>query len=295
MQQQHHRVELPTPKYVRPFISKDGTPSTKLVDKSCIENVVANVYSMLKYRNLQYITLECEKVRNRDRYFFIGKKTVDGKVDVGIIIDDRTGNKSLMIRLAEALNNKLKVVEPDIENRCREVSFMIITPLAAVKTITKALRDEFKVRYNFVMLDTDKFYIDIGSYCMIPKHIVMTQQEVEMMLKKERLTLSKLPWIYASDPMAIYIGARPGNVIKIIDEDHLGPSLRYRRCGNDMMVNNKEIVDTTKTAIIDTDIDLDELEEKRIAIDTDEVDIETQPDIEPEDDAIGDIDEATVD
>ena len=46
--------------------------------------------------------------------------------------------------------------------------------------------------------------------------MLLSREEAEKILKALGLSREQLPWIRALDPMARYIGAKPGDVVKII-------------------------------------------------------------------------------
>jgi DNA-directed RNA polymerase I, II, and III subunit RPABC1 len=58
---------------------------------------------------------------------------------------------------------------------------------------------------------------------------MVNQEEKEMVLKKYRAKEHQLPKILRSDPMAKYLGARRGNLVKIIrDSVTAGEYIVYR-------------------------------------------------------------------
>ncbi len=56
----------------------------------------------------------------------------------------------------------------------------------------------------------------ILEHVLVPKHEVLSPEEASKVLKKLGVSPSKLPWIRASDPVARAIGAKPGDIVKII-------------------------------------------------------------------------------
>ncbi len=50
---------------------------------------------------------------------------------------------------------------------------------------------------------------------LVPEHRVLTEDEKEELLRKYRIKLSQLPQILASDPAAVELEAKPGDVIEI--------------------------------------------------------------------------------
>ena len=57
---------------------------------------------------------------------------------------------------------------------------------------------------------------DIFEHELVPRHILLTKEEKARLLRLLKKKPWQLPWIRASDPAARAIGARPGDVIKII-------------------------------------------------------------------------------
>ncbi|WP_048148945.1 DNA-directed RNA polymerase subunit H [Palaeococcus ferrophilus] len=55
----------------------------------------------------------------------------------------------------------------------------------------------------------------IFDHELVPEHRVLSEEEVEELLKKYRIKLSQLPQIKASDPAVQALGAEPGDVIEI--------------------------------------------------------------------------------
>ncbi|NJF26054.1 DNA-directed RNA polymerase subunit H [Thermococcus sp. Bubb.Bath] len=50
---------------------------------------------------------------------------------------------------------------------------------------------------------------------LVPEHRILGEEEREELLKKYRIKLSQLPQILASDPAAVELEAKPGDVIEI--------------------------------------------------------------------------------
>jgi DNA-directed RNA polymerase subunit H len=70
---------------------------------------------------------------------------------------------------------------------------------------------------------------NILEHELVPKHKILSEKEKENVLKKYRATLRQLPRILSSDPVVKAIGAKPGDVIKIIRKSPVsGESIYYR-------------------------------------------------------------------
>ena len=70
---------------------------------------------------------------------------------------------------------------------------------------------------------------DVLSHKLVPKHERVPLSEVPKILKELGLEPYQLPLIRASDPAARAIGARPGELVRIIREsENAGKTIVYR-------------------------------------------------------------------
>ncbi len=70
---------------------------------------------------------------------------------------------------------------------------------------------------------------NIFKHKLVPKHEILPPEEAEKMLEKYRMEPHQLPQIRASDIVAIAIGAKPGDVLKITRESvTAGKYVSYR-------------------------------------------------------------------
>jgi DNA-directed RNA polymerase subunit H len=51
---------------------------------------------------------------------------------------------------------------------------------------------------------------------MVPKHVILTEDEKNALLKKYDIQCEWLPLIKSSDPVVHAIGGKPGDVVKIL-------------------------------------------------------------------------------
>ncbi|MCS7111211.1 MAG: DNA-directed RNA polymerase subunit H [Ignisphaera sp.] len=57
---------------------------------------------------------------------------------------------------------------------------------------------------------------------LVPKHVIVDINEGIKILKQYGIKPEQLPWLRASDPVARAIGAKPGDIVKIIRKSPTG-------------------------------------------------------------------------
>jgi DNA-directed RNA polymerase subunit H len=57
---------------------------------------------------------------------------------------------------------------------------------------------------------------------LVPKHEVLSIEEGVRILKEYGVKPEQLPWLRASDPVAKAIGAKPGDIVRIIRKSPTG-------------------------------------------------------------------------
>lgn len=71
--------------------------------------------------------------------------------------------------------------------------------------------------------------IDIEKHELVPKHIILNEQEKEEILKSYGITLRQLPRILVSDPVIKLLNGNPGDIVKIIRKSPTaGETVYYR-------------------------------------------------------------------
>ncbi len=76
---------------------------------------------------------------------------------------------------------------------------------------------------------SEKKKTDLFEHDLVPRHILLSKEEVEAVLQKYRIKPHQLPFLKASDPAAKAIKAQPGDIVKIIRRSKTaGEATAYR-------------------------------------------------------------------
>ncbi|TXT66765.1 MAG: DNA-directed RNA polymerase subunit H [Promethearchaeota archaeon] len=65
---------------------------------------------------------------------------------------------------------------------------------------------------------TKKKKVDVLRHSLVPRHVLLTKSETEELLEKYKIRYTDLPQMFEKDPVAIAIGAKEGDVVKIVRE-----------------------------------------------------------------------------
>jgi len=71
--------------------------------------------------------------------------------------------------------------------------------------------------------------INILKHELVPKHIIMKEEEVKELLEKYKIEFSQLPKILATDPVVKTLNAKEGDVLKIIRKSSTAGISEYYR------------------------------------------------------------------
>ncbi len=67
---------------------------------------------------------------------------------------------------------------------------------------------------------TKKKKIDVLLHELVPKHILLTSDETKELLDTYKIGVHDLPQMFEKDPVSLAIGAKEGDVVKIIRDSH---------------------------------------------------------------------------
>ena len=71
--------------------------------------------------------------------------------------------------------------------------------------------------------------IDITKNELVPKHVILNDNEKQELMNQYKITLRQLPRILLNDPVIMNLGGKIGDVVKIVRKSpNAGESLYYR-------------------------------------------------------------------
>lgn len=74
-----------------------------------------------------------------------------------------------------------------------------------------------------------RIQFDMMSHDLVPLHTIISEKERGELLKKYNIEPNQLPKILDTDPVSIFIGAKSGQIVKIIRNSHTAKeSIAYR-------------------------------------------------------------------
>lgn len=141
----------------------------------------------------------------------------------------KAGARDLVFILRKLKNSDLVKAASAMEEARRNGAIVVSKDKLSGVNI-KCLHDNFgRSAEHF---DLHDLQVDIARHALVPRHTVMPVEEVEALVKSLMIKSKlQLPSILESDAMARYIGARPGDVVRIERKSPTaGETLFYRHC-----------------------------------------------------------------
>ncbi|KAL7720927.1 ATP-cone domain-containing protein [Entamoeba marina] len=79
------------------------------------------------------------------------------------------------------------------------------------------------------VMQEDELIVNVTKHVLVPKHILLSNEEKEALKKKYQVTVSQLPRLLKTDPICRYYGFQRGDVIKIVRKSETaGRYITYR-------------------------------------------------------------------
>jgi len=75
----------------------------------------------------------------------------------------------------------------------------------------------------------EELHVKIAGHILVPKHETLTPEEAKEVQKKYNAKPEQFPYILSTDPVIKEIGAKPGDLIKIIRKSETAGETIYFR------------------------------------------------------------------
>ena len=115
---------------------------------------------------------------------------------------------------------------------------LITSPSRPSESVLTILRNHITDRNNPLVqiFETRHLQFEISNHRYVPSHRILTNEESESVMKEFNVSVPRsFPKIDSQDPMAKWIGARPGDVIEVKGLcESSGENRRYRYCVPDV-------------------------------------------------------------
>jgi DNA-directed RNA polymerase subunit H (RpoH/RPB5) len=95
---------------------------------------------------------------------------------------------------------------------------LIVTPTKPSESVLEIVRQHISNKENPLVQIFYQSHLnfDISKHRKVPHHRILTEAEVQEVMKEFHITdIKKIPKIDSQDPMAKWVGARPGDVLEV--------------------------------------------------------------------------------
>jgi DNA-directed RNA polymerase subunit H (RpoH/RPB5) len=156
-----------------------------------------------------------------------------------ILVKNRYGHQTFVkyrlekIKAAKSLDSYIQKIYESFLKPEDELIVMIPERSYQISSSFLTLLNNFwnEKGYYIQIFGVNQLLRKVVEHSMVPPHRLMTEKEVEEILKKYQLKEDQLPIILRNDPIAQYYGARPGEVLEITRPSATsGTYLTYRCC-----------------------------------------------------------------
>ncbi len=194
------------------------------MDRKILPRVLHTVRCMLQKRGYvvpeqREIPLNKHGLVVREKLSFIAQKQDDEDVSLRVhFIDDS------------------KLMSRDIEAACDKTTksgtkhVIIVAEIVVMSHINNQIRTQTsKNGMHLEIFSFAELMIDITEHELVPKHIVLSEEEKLAVLKRFCTTEAKMPKIKQNDPMAKFYNMQPGQMVQILRKSPTSGSSEYYR------------------------------------------------------------------
>ena len=158
------------------------------------------------------------KVSIKEFKFMINDK--DSGIDIVCYEHNKDPNHMLYIKFILALKIKpssIKDIYEEINQKIsdtKKVDIILILKSKPNNSILKLEKD--KSYTNIQIYWCKQLQFNVTKHELVPKHVLLSDNETQNLIKEKNITLEEIPFISRTDPVVKYFGAKKHQVFKII-------------------------------------------------------------------------------
>ena len=108
-------------------------------------------------------------------------------------------------------------IESDFGDDVDDKHFIIVIKSAINSTDLKKLNIQNGITYTIEWFSMQELQFNISRHELVPKHtLIKDEEEISKILSKYQVRKTQLPLILKTEPMARYLYAKPGQIVKIL-------------------------------------------------------------------------------
>lgn len=159
----------------------------------------------------------------------LGPSDLDKLSSSSTIVTLDTGARTIVFFLKKLKTSDVVKSAAEVPDS-RKLNAIIVTADYITSVHVKSIHSNYSNTVELMALPT--LYMNVSRHRLVPKHELVDPNEVKVLQNKLQLgSTNQLPAISSSDPMAKYIGARIGDVVRITRmSPTTGTQIAFRVC-----------------------------------------------------------------
>ena len=164
---------------------------------------------LIEEKDKKNITIFAKEYQEKDEMFFILKKKEKFELYFSIMKQEKITKKDLIKHI-----ENIKEENDNIQN--------ILILCLDKQLLNYIIEFRTKFQLNLEIFLISNMQLNISKHELVPKHILLTDEEKKDFLEKNGYKESELPRIKLNDPMTLFNNGKVGDVFKIIRENMNG-------------------------------------------------------------------------
>ncbi|TBU01609.1 subunit Rpb5 of DNA-directed RNA polymerase [Hamiltosporidium tvaerminnensis] len=165
-----------------------------------------------------------------DREYIIDTRLLENSAELKMLVHHKKTNAQLLVHYCDEAKVGIKTLKMLIESfEKQDISHILLICKEALSPASSRLIEEYNSKFTIEVFKERELLFNVTKHELVPKHILLSENEKEIFLKNRKLKEQELPKILKSDPVARYYGAKRGQVFEILRKsESAGTALYYR-------------------------------------------------------------------